>query len=387
MPMLMPRLSPPAPAIAPSGYCRLAALAQLPVAHQDGRLVLPTHPIHGAMRRGLLVLHPAYEEQVRVRLNGQTRLYRVRSGMGFQAPAPAHDPSLLRSHLDLVDQAYHAPLARPGFAYRLAEALERLGYKRLAAGGFHPETLHTHVRRLQGLADHRLTLERLRGEEARTEWAQAPFWQFAKLGPGGVHLPLATEADWRSLRASDTLWVSPGAWWEAIELPNYRLALPRELFALPLDGQGNQVNRVALQLAAELAVWERAEMKNGPRTLQRSVGALLEKALLADRAQLIEESAKRLNTPKRLREYLAGDGFADQGAFALLRSLGRFEIDIKDEAAFWASGRGWVERFWDAKLQFGVGRRQVSPPVDLPLASLPTPTGELPLGHWRVAGL
>ncbi|HEY9723563.1 MAG TPA: hypothetical protein V6D47_16245, partial [Oscillatoriaceae cyanobacterium] len=194
--------------------------------------------------------------------------------------------------------------------------------------------------------------------------------------------------DWRSLRASDPLWVVPGPWWEAIELPNYRLALPRELFALPLDGQGNQVNRVALQLAAELAVWERAEMKHGPRTLYRSVGALLEKAMLADRAQLVEDSARRLNTPKRLREYLAGDGFPDQGAFAHLRTLGRFEIDIKDEAAFWASGRGWVERFWEARLQIGVGRRQSCPPLaDRPLASLSTPTGELPLGHWRVAGL
>ncbi|HEY9723666.1 MAG TPA: hypothetical protein V6D47_16765, partial [Oscillatoriaceae cyanobacterium] len=206
MPMLMtraPQATQPAIAVSPAcqmlpshgRFSRPSVLAQLPIARHDGRLVLPTHPIHGAMRRGLLVIHPTYEEQVRVRLNGQTRMYRVRTAFGFQVPEPAHDANLLRSHLDLVDQAYRIALVRPGFAYRLSDALERLGYKRLAAGGFHPETLHAHVRRLQALADHRLTLERLRGEQAQTEWAHESYWQFFKVGRMGLHTPLTREED------------------------------------------------------------------------------------------------------------------------------------------------------------------------------------------------
>ncbi len=38
------------------------------------------------------------------------------------------------------------------------------------------------------------------------------------------------------------------------------------------------------------------------------------------------------------------------GALATLRSIGAFGIDIDGEEAFWASGRGWTEKFWEAPL-------------------------------------
>jgi hypothetical protein len=281
----------------------------------------------------------------------------------------------MKSHLDLVDQAYRHGESPEGFPYDLGDALARLGYKRLASGGYHPDTVREHLRRLRALGTHEVAIERDGGPAG----AHGAFWRFYALEPSGGVRPIATEADWETLRASSRLLVLPGGWWRAIELPQYRLALPRTLLTLPLDGQGNQVNRVALQLAAELAVWERAEMRQGPHQMHRRLGALLDRAMVTDKAALLADAAKRLNTPKRLRAYLAGDGFADQGALAVLRELGRFDVDIADEAAFWAAGRGWVEKFWDARLVIGV--RAMG---DRPLATFPTPTGERPDTHWRV---
>jgi hypothetical protein len=354
----------------------LRALALAPVARVDGAFVLPTHPVHNAMRRGLLTLTPEWEERVRVRVHGQVRQVRVHTRWGFSPPAaPAHGANLMKSHLDLVDQAYRHAEAPEGIPYNLGDALARLGYKRLAGGGYHPDTVREHLRRLRALGAHEVAVEAPGGPVG----AHGAFWRFYAVDRAGVVRPVVSEADWAALKASSRLLVLPGGWWDAIELPRYRLALPRTLLSLPLDGQGHQVNRVALQLAAELAVWERAEMRQGPHAMHRRLGALLDRAMVTDKATLLAEAAKRLNTPKRLREYLAGDGFADQGALAVLREAGRFDVDIADEAAFWAAGRGWVERFWDARLVIGV--RAMG---DRPLATFPTPTGDRPDAHWRV---
>jgi hypothetical protein len=372
----------------------MRALALAPVSRLDGAIVLPTHPVASAMRRGLLTFLSDHEERVKVRIGGVVR--HVRVGTRWHAPtpeapapvlAPAHGANLLKSHLDLVDQAYRrgghdVSAAEPGdgqgFAYDLGDALSRLGYRRLAGGGFHPDTVKAHLARLQALAAHTVDVAGEAGAGAFT----STFWRFFAMDRVGNLRALEAPADWKGVKPSDRLLVLPGAWWEAIALPQYRLSAPRGLLALPLDGQGHQVNRIALQLAAELAVWERAEMRQGPHTMHRRVGALLDKAMVSDKHLLLEDAAKRLNTPKRLREYLAGDGFPDQGALAILRDVAGFGVDIHDEAAFWASGRGWVERFWEAKLAIEVRALD-----DRRLASFPTPTGDLPDAHWRVGAV
>jgi hypothetical protein len=313
------------------------------------------------MRRGLLVPAPGYEEEVKIRVQGKLRHVRVKTG--FQPGAP-RDANLLKTHLDLVDQAYRRPARGMGFWYDLPEALGRMGYQRQEGGQFHPDTTRALAGRLVVLANGRVDVDEPKLQEE-------PYWRFFAQGDDGALWPLG-EHHGRPVRR---VLAVPGAWWQAIDLAGYRTALPRSLATLPMDGNGHQVERVALQLAAELAVWERAEARKGPRQSHRRLGALLEKAGVADKATLLEAVSRRDNGPKRLRSYLAGEGFADEGALALLRELGGFAVDIKDEAAFWASGRAWVERFWDARLAFGVREH-----AERPLASLPP----VAIAHRRV---
>jgi hypothetical protein len=319
------------------------------------------------MRRGLLTFLADHEERVRVRLHGQVRQVRVRTRWHAPEPtpvAPAHGANLLKSHLDLVDQAYRRPARGMGFWYDLPEALGRMGYQRQAGGQFHPDTTRALTGRLTVLAGGRVSVDEPAIEDE-------PYWRFFAQDDQGALWPLG-EQPGRPLRR---VLAVPGAWWQAIDLAGYRASLPRGLATLPMDGHGHQVERVALQLAAELAVWERAEARKGPLQTHRRLGVLLEKAGVAEKAVLLEAVARRDNGPKRLRSYLAGEGFNDEGALALLRELGGFAVDIKDEAAFWASGRAWVERFWDARLAIGVREA-----AERPLASLPP----VAIAHRRV---
>lgn len=333
----------------------------------DGPMLMPTHPIHNAMRRGLLTISNDREELVKLRVGGEVRLMRVR--IGFQPregkkEAP-RDANLLKTHLDLVEQARRQPM---GFRYDLPEALNRMGYKRGASGSFHPDTLKALTDRLAHLSDMHVS----------TEEQDTPYWRFIvdplHQAPRTIEGPGAADA----LRNAPNLLVVPGEWWNEIELARYNAPLARKLVNLPMDGNGNEVNRLALLLAAELAVWLRAERRKGASKIARPIGTLLEKAMAADKLELLADAAKRLNTPKRLRSYLAGEGFADEGALALLRDLAGLDVDVKDEAAFWAAGRGWVERFWNAKLAIGL------PEEDRPLATWPAVAGELAIAHRRV---
>ncbi|MDB5101744.1 MAG: hypothetical protein JWM80_6165 [Cyanobacteria bacterium RYN_339] len=345
------------------------SLASAPVACRDGGLVLPTHPIHNAMRRGMLVTLPSHDEEVKIRVNGKLRRVRVRTGFATQAP---RDANLLKTHLDLVDQAYRRPARGMGFWYDLPDALGRMGYQRQAGGQFHPDTTRALAGRLTVLAKGRVSVE-------EPAIASEPYWRFFAQGEDGALWPLEAHTG----RPVRRVLAVPGAWWQAIDLAGYRTALPRGLATLPMDGHGHQVERVTLQLAAELGVWERAEARKGPHVTHRRLGSLLERAGVADKAVLLEAVSRRDNGPKRLRTYLAGEGFADEGALALLRELGGFAVDIKDEAAFWATGRAWVEKFWDARLAIGVRDHGERPLATLPPVAIAHRRAELP--HPRAA--
>lgn len=323
---------------------------------------MPTHPIHGALRRGLLV-PTAREEVVRVRTQDRQRRLKVR--MGFTRPDVTGAPvrpagaGLLKTHLDLVDLASRADAPDASLPYDLSAALARLGFVRLASGGYHPTTVREHVRRLQALSERAIALE---GRAAE------PLWRFYAAGPDAALTLLTTPAEWEAARRAGTFLARPGAWLAACEMADNEVPVDRGLLALPIDGHGHQVERLALLLAAELASVAKGEPGDKKTEVKRTVGGLLARAGVAELDGLRAETAAKGNGPKRLRQYLAGEGFADEGALALLRDRAGFDVDIHDEAAFWAAGRGWVDRFWEARVKVGV------PGAEQPLATFPVPT-------------
>lgn len=332
---------------------RFAALPAAPVAVVGASVVLPTHPLHGAIRRGLLAGDRPHEEAWKSPEGHSWRLRTEPTGLANRhaRPLPGADANLLKAHLDLVGEGVRAG-GGPGFWYELGPALDRLGYRRHPGGGFHPATVKEHLGRLAQLGALHLSWV---GPEA--PWASSePLYRFARAAEAGPLRPLDGAEALVRLGAQARLWVQPGPWWGLCEPQQQRLLAPAQLLALPLDGMGNQVHRIALLLAAELAGAEGAAhlAGQGGRVVSRRLGAVLAAARVADSARLREDAAKRLNTPRRLRGYLAGEGFADEGALAALRALAGFEVDILDEAAFWATGRGWVDRFWGARLRLGV---------------------------------
>lgn len=272
-------------------------------------------------------------------------------------PLPGSDANLLKAHLDLVGEGVRGGEGGP-FTYDLGSALDRLGYRRHPGGGFHPATVREHLGRLSALGGLQMAAEAADAPASfQAPLEEAPVWRFAVAEAGGLPGPWLEGAEaFARLGAGAKLWVQPGPWWALAEPHRQRVLAPAALLAMPLDGMGNQVHRIALLLAAELAGAEGAanEAGQGGRVVSRRLGPLLAAARVADSARLRQDAAKRLNTPRRLRGYLAGEGFADEGALAALRAVAGFQVDIMDEAAFWATGRGWVDRFWTARLRLGV---------------------------------
>lgn len=300
-------------------------------------LWVPSHPELDGLRRR--VLRPGRFVPARPGTAPEAR--RLLGPVGFRPPAaeapeaPAwerglrRDVAALKTHLDLVNEAGRAaPEAGGAFWYDLPEALARLGYRRQGHGAFNSDTLARHAERVRALC----------------EGPEAPWRLSGEAAPTASGTP-------RRLR------LSPGpalARWLA-KVPADARGLTSALLALPTHGQGNERNRLAVLLAAELAGWARAGARRGAKRLVRPVGALLARAGIATLTELHDAQLRSPNAVKRLRANLAGEGFADEGAFALLRDLGGYGLDVVDEEAFWASGPGWVSRFWEARVGLTLG--------------------------------
>jgi hypothetical protein len=335
-------------------------------------LVVATHGVAAHMNRHLLARAPETSEKINLRQDG--KLHEVVANSTLALPkgvSLAHTPesvlkqmqerilgtkntSLLKLHLDLMDQA-HRSHGEPFWLY-LADSLDRLRYTRQAHGSFHAATMRDHFERLVVLATQRIEVFHVKGRGKDDGRYTAPYWELKliqesepgdDLGPFRVLLSDPTAPIYRRVL------VAPGMWWQAIQMPQYHFHVPRALLALETDGKGNEVNKIALQVAAELAVWERTNLKHGVGTMTRRLGDLLEHASVATFSELAADLAKKGKAAKRLREYLVGaDGMG--GAFKILRELGAFEIDVEDEEAFWASGYGWLDKFWGSELRIEI---------------------------------
>lgn len=265
--------------------------------------------------------------------------------------------SLLKTHLFLVDQARRKGGPDPLFTVHLADLLEAKGYERRADGDFHPETYREEWGRLVTLAGcwlevRRVTEKNKRGKD-ETYIDETPYWHLEarrRLEAGdAIGLQQILIGDPAAPIVKSVL-LRPGVWWALSDIGDKYLHIPREILALPTDGNGNAKERMAVQIAAVLALWVRSSQRQHAGTTRAySVGSLLESAGIITHEEFLKlhhESARRI------REHLAGENHLDvpTGAIHILARLGAFDVRVKDEADFWESGRGWKERFWDANL-------------------------------------
>jgi hypothetical protein len=265
-----------------------------------------------------------------------------------------HRTGLLKTHLDLLDRASRAKDGFPFIEYDLSEALEGLGYKRQSHGSLHTDTLHEHYSRVVTLAAQWITVSEVHGKNKRPKKYidQTPYWviqarrQLAEGETVDMMQPLLI-ADKRAPIVTK-LFLQPGLWWQMAEMSKYHLRIPRSVLELPVDGKGNETQRMALQITATLAVWIRSSQKShASKDVSYTVGRLLESSGILSREEFMNLEPKKAS---RQRAYLVGENFSS-GALGLLRNLRAFDFDIPNEGDFFATGHGWKEKFWNAELR------------------------------------
>lgn len=349
-----------------------------------GMLTVGTSSLLAHQHRYLASKKPTLAEPIRVRRSGKPVELAVRSSLelprGVTMPSAedvlqrmqstllkrkANGASLLKTHLYLIDRAYRAGGEEPRFEVLLDDLLEAKGYKRQSYGDFDASTYREEYGRIVTLGASWITLWEVKGKDKRRERYvdQTPYWDLRarrKLEDGdslGLQPVLLAQPFAPIIKA---VLMEPGLWWRASRMGAERIEIPRAILALPTDGKGNEAERIAVQLAATLAIWIRAsQFRHAGKACKYSVGALLEASGVTTHSEFMN---KHVEQAKRLRRYLASeDGTA--GALATLREVGAFNIDIADEKMFWASGRGWMTKFWEAHLavkiqDLGIKRRR-----------------------------
>jgi hypothetical protein len=267
----------------------------------------------------------------------------------------ANSASLVKTHLYNVAQAYKQGGSDPLFILDMDHLLETKGYQRRSDGSFHPDTYRKEWGRLITLSACWIELQPANGRQGkkRDGYIDAPYWQIEaryRLNDGesiGLQPFLLEDPEAPIIKQA---LIRPGLWWGLSDIGSKRFEIPTAVLALPTDGNGNETERYAVQLAATLAIWVRASQEqHAGKVWGYSVGKLLEASGLKTREEFED---MRTNQVGRLREYLAGEPGDDspRGAINILTSLGAFDISIRNEADFWASGRKWADRFWEAKL-------------------------------------
>ena len=264
--------------------------------------------------------------------------------------------ALLKLHLDLTNAAYEAGGDEPEFIYRLSDALDRQGYARHdQRRGHHNETMQGIRERLEALYSHRVTAWKVKNEETgETLFSKTPYWiveefLYVRQDP----IPFKTTPNLARLEDGDpyiAVRIKPGNWWRYADMKDQRIPVPASILKLPTDGNGNERQRMALLLATYLAMHVRRNQKDhAGKSVRIRTGTLLEQSGYVTKRGFLDMKAR---DAARTREYL--NDLNDGGALPLLRELRAFDVMIRDEADFFASGRGWKERFWAAMLEVSV---------------------------------
>lgn len=267
--------------------------------------------------------------------------------------------ALLKTHLDLQNQAYAAGGELPIFHYNLSDALERQGYaRREESRGFQHSTMQRLRERVVALMHQEIDVLRIPTEndargQAQRIVAKAPYWE-KKLT---WHLESGDEVSAATVLLTDPntptikgFTLQAGLWWKVAQMHDYYLDIPASILELPTSGNGNEAERLTLQLAPILAIWERAgQQQHAGNDVYYKAGVLLDAAGYITRDDFMSTSATRAS---RMRDYLCST--TGTGAIPILNRLGAFTLDVADDADYFATRRGWRERFWDARIRLSV---------------------------------
>lgn len=265
--------------------------------------------------------------------------------------------ALLKIHLDLTDQAYRIGGTQPLLRYDLREAAERLGYKKIdSRGAYDRGTLREIYRRVLMLQSCLIQAYEIKKSKREKLIGRVPYWKveaFEELNAGDAldaYQVLLTDDN---APIYTSLVLQPGLWWQTTQMSKYRQYIPSGILRLDTSGKGNEVNRIALKLAASLSIWERINAeRHGGSTLNTRVDELLERANV-----ITPSDFKQLGSnAQRVRNYLTE-------AMEVLRQHGDFDLTVQDLDDYNAMGRGWHERFLRAKVSLGI--RQLEKPQPL----------------------
>lgn len=263
--------------------------------------------------------------------------------------------ALVKMHLQLMNLAYENN-GMP-FEYDLPENLPALGYKRQSHGGIDSKTLNESRIRLLTLTAQWIETWREDRRGRQREW-ETPYW---------IMEGRARDRDYDPDRMMNvllrdpnpsqftTVIIRPGAWWQLADMARLHLEIPAEILALPTDG-GNATERLMVQLTLVLAGWVRSgQRQHKGKHWDYSIGTLLEAAHVITEQDFKKGSP---DTARRLRDRLwshpESGPIEGDGALPRLNNLGAFNIELLDQEAFWATGRGWRGPFWETKIRLRI---------------------------------
>lgn len=273
-----------------------------------------------------------------------------------------HGAALLKTQLDLMNQAYTAGGVTPMFHYNLAEALERQGYAQRSSRGYDSETMQSLRERVATLAHQQIDVLNLTetDKKGRTRHyiESTPYWIIEstrrRTEGDDVNAAVVLLTD-PNAPVITGFTMRPGLWWQAVGVGDFYLDIPAAVLELPTHANSNEPERLALQLTPLLAIWERSsQAQHAGKATCYAAGTLLTEAGYTTRDDFMSMHPTKA---KRMRDYLASTD--DTGAIPILNGLGAFSLEIEDEDAFFNSGRGWRERFWETQVRLNIRDMQL----------------------------
>lgn len=325
----------------------------------DDYIRVQTSPIAAHMSSFMLLPLESYSDTKETTQNGKTQRISMQSSVevrnaeemaqnifnGILKRKGSQSTHLLKLHLDLSNQAARKGGENPVIWYDIHEAAARMGYSKIPGrDSYDQKTLREIYERIKALESFHIAIGKVGTGKSAIHFV-APYWQRGVLGIEEKDIPLEEDGTLRDagevLQSKKApvprvIQIQPGQWWAELNHTQF-LSIPAEVLKLPIDGRGNERNRMAVEICATLAVWERAGASYSP-SQTKTVGAILESANITT----LEELKADKNADRVRENFLA--------AMETVRKVGGFDVEYMDAGAG-ATGRGWHLRFWESRIR------------------------------------